>query len=109
MIIYWYHTGPLIIDIIAGKDEGENLQIIHKYRIKSVLKVEIDIITNIAVSCISQAAILAIMYVENLKTDQFLSIMSHQLINFMIIFTLLILPISSSQIKGNMSNKFILQ
>jgi len=44
-----------------SKDQGGNLQIIHKYRIRSVLKVETDIITYIAVSCIVKAAILVIM------------------------------------------------
>ena len=43
--------------------------VVDKYRIMSVLKVEIDIITSIAVSLTGQNVILLIMYVETFKTD----------------------------------------
>ena len=79
------------------------------------MKVETNIITSISVSPMGRAVILVIIYVKTFKTDiiDFIGqirrcLMSHWLIIFWIIVRSLITTISPSEIKGKMSEFFIL-
>jgi len=65
----------LIIDIIVCKYQRQNVQIINKYEITAVIRVETNIITDIAVCPTGQTLLILIRYVVTFKSDVVVFIM----------------------------------
>ena len=108
-------NGRVVVQFIYHKTYiSINLFGIHCIKNTAVLKVETDIITSMTVSMIGRAMILMIVYVETSKThiivficNIIMCLTSHWLIVFSIRVSLLILTISLSEIKGNVSKHLV--